>query len=132
MIFRELDDTINTEREVHAESGNWVSRRILLADDGMGFSFHLTTIFAATQTHIHYKNHLESVYCIRGRGEIEVIATGEVFKIKPGSFYALDQHDEHYLRAFEDMELACVFNPALVGGEVHLPDGSYALPAEID
>ena len=130
MIFRELEDIINTDREVHAENGNWVSRRMLLDEDGMGFSFHLTTIFAATQTHIHYKHHLESVYCIKGRGEIEIIATGEIFKITPGALYALDKHDEHYLRAFEKLELACVFRPALVGSERHRADGSYALPVE--
>ena len=59
-------------------------------------------------------------------------ASGEVFKIKPGSFYALDNHDEHYLRAFEDLELACVFSPALVGSEVHQADGSYTLVADIE
>jgi L-ectoine synthase len=130
MIFREFDETIGTDREVYAGNGNWVSRRILLEEDGMGFSFHLTTIYAATQTRIHYKHHLESVYCIKGRGEVEIIATGEIFKITPGSLYALDENDEHYLRAFEDLELACVFNPALVGSETHQPDGSYALPVE--
>ena len=31
-----------------------------MKDDNMGFSFHITTIYEGTETHIHYQNHLES------------------------------------------------------------------------
>ena len=48
---------------------------------------------------MHYRNHLEAVYCVAGKGSIEVVATGEVFPISAGTAYALDQHDEHILRA---------------------------------
>jgi L-ectoine synthase len=34
------------------------------------------------------------------------------------------------LRAFEEMQLACVFNPPLHGTEVHNAAGSYELEAE--
>jgi len=36
--------------------------------------------------------------------------------------YALDQHDEHWLRAITDMRLICVFLPALKGHESHQLD----------
>ena len=55
MIVRDVKDVIGTEHEVRTD--NWVSRRVYLKDDGMGFSFHETTIFPGTETHIHYKNH---------------------------------------------------------------------------
>lgn len=128
MIVKDIKDTIGTEQEVFAPNGNWVSRRLLLKDDNMGFSFHETVIFKGTQTMIWYKNHLEAVYCVEGEGEVETIDDGKVYSIHPGILYALDKHDHHYLRATEsDLRLLCVFNPPLVGDEVHDSDGSYPL-----
>jgi L-ectoine synthase len=131
LIVRHIEDIIGSEREVEAPNGNWVSRRMVLADDGMGFSFHETIIRAETETHIWYKNHLEAVYCVEGMGELETVEDSEVYPIEPGVMYALDKHDEHYLRAFDsDMRLICVFNPAITGNEVHREDGSYPPPEE--
>ena len=129
MIVRRLDDIKGTALDV--KTSNWVSRRLLLARDGMGFSLHETTIFSGTETHIWYQNHLEAVYCIEGSGEIETVADGRVHAIRPGVVYALDDHDEHYLRAREDMRLVCVFNPPLTGGEVHDEKGVYPLLADV-
>ncbi|EQL87169.1 cupin domain protein [Vibrio parahaemolyticus 10290] len=101
---------------------------MLLKDDNMGFSFHITTIYEGTETHIHYQNHLESVFCMSGEGEIEVVG-GETYPIKPGTLYILDKHDEHYLRAYKNKEMvmACVFNPPITGVEVHDENGVYPL-----
>ncbi|MBN1382773.1 MAG: ectoine synthase [Deltaproteobacteria bacterium] len=133
MIIKKIDDIRGTEREVYAENGNWVSRRLLLKSDGMGFSFHETIIFANSETHIWYKNHLEAVYCVDGEGEVELLDDGTIIPIAPGTLYALDRHDRHLLRAHDrDLKLLCVFNPALVGREVHQADGSYALLDEED
>ena len=79
---------------------------------------------------MHYQNHLESVYCISGYGEVESLEDGSVHPIEPGTLYILDQHDRHILRAFEEMKMACVFNPALNGKEVHNAEGAYELEAE--
>lgn len=127
MIVKKLDDIIGTDKEVRAPNGNWVSRRLLLKDENMGFSLHDTIIHGGTETHIWYKNHLEAVYCVEGNGEIETIEDGKVYKIEPGVMYALDKHDEHYLRAEKDMRLICVFNPPITGNETHREDGSYEL-----
>ena len=129
MIVRTLQDCENSERRVAAET--WESTRMLLKDDNMGFSFHITTIYANKETHIHYKNHLESVYCMSGNGEIETLSDGKVYQIRPGTLYILDKHDEHMLRGgTEDMKMACVFNPPLSGKEVHDKDGVY--PVDMD
>jgi L-ectoine synthase len=126
LIVRKIDDIIGTDQEVQAPNGNWVSRRILLKEDNMGFSFHETVIYKGTETRIWYKNHLEAVYCVEGEGEVETVPGGEVYSIRPGTLYALDKHDQHYLRALDsDLRLLCVFNPPLVGDEVHDEDGSY-------
>jgi len=128
MIVRHVEEIIGTEREVTAVNGNWVSRRLLLRDEGMGFSFHETIIRAGTQTPIWYQNHLESVYCVAGNGEIEDLDSGEVHPIRDGTLYALNRHDRHILRGgSEDMRLMCVFVPPLTGREIHNEDGAYPL-----
>lgn len=127
MIVRRLEEIIGTEREVHAENGNWVSRRFVLNDDAAGFSFHETIIKAGTETHIWYKHHIEAVYCVAGDGEIEDLNTGEVHPIKDGTLYLLNDNDEHLLRGGDkDMRLICTFNPPVTGQEMHDEDGAYA------
>ncbi|MGB5854025.1 MAG: ectoine synthase [Oceanisphaera sp.] len=131
MIVRTLAECEKTDRRVESETGTWDSTRMLLKDDNMGFSFHITTIYANGETHIHYQNHLESVYCMSGNGEIEDLADGKIYPIQPGTLYILDKHDNHLLRGgSEDMKLACVFNPPLTGKEVHDADGVYAVDTE--
>lgn len=125
MIVRTLGDIIGGEREVHAENGNWVSRRFVLNDDAAGFSFHETIIFAGTETYICYKHHIEAVYCVAGEGELEDLASGKVHPIKDGTMYLLNDNDEHYLRASKEMRLICVFNPPLTGREMHDDEGVY-------
>ncbi|MBC7204573.1 MAG: ectoine synthase, partial [Pusillimonas sp.] len=79
-----------------------------------------------TQTHIHYQNHLEAVWVVEGDGEIETIADGKKYKLEPGVVYALDDHDEHWLRGGkEPLRVICVFNPPLTGNEVHDEKGVY-------
>ena len=128
MIVRKLQDIAGSPREV--VTPNWTSRRLLLRGDGMGFSMHETIIEPGTQTHIWYRNHLEAVLCIEGEGEVELLPEGRVHSITPGTLYALDQHDRHYLRAHTRMRLVCVFNPPLTGREVHDEEGVYPLIEE--
>ncbi len=128
MIVRTLEECEKSERRIVSKT--WESTRMLLKDDNMGYSFHITTIYAGTETHIWYQNHFESVYCISGEGEIETLADGKIYPIKPGTLYNLDQHDEHLLRADKELKLACVFNPPLNGKEVHDENGVYPLEAD--
>ena len=123
MIVRRLEEIRGTDREV--DTPNWVSRRFLLAKDGMGFSFHETVIRAGTETTIWYKHHLEAVYCVAGEGELCVLPSGPTYPIRNGTMYALNGHEKHALRATDDMRLVCVFNPPVTGREVHDKDGVY-------
>lgn len=125
MLIRKIRDIRGTDDEV--DVGDWVSRRLVLRRDGMGHSVHETTFRAGHERRMQYRNHLETVYCIEGRGEIENLATGERHPIEPGTVYALDEHDEHILRAHSDLRLVCVFTPALVGPETHDEYHSYPL-----
>jgi L-ectoine synthase len=124
MIIRDFHALKTGSRSV--SDARWNSVRMLLADDGMGFSFHITTIEAGSEHTFHYKNHFESVYCISGRGTITDLAKGETHEIRPGVMYGLNLNDKHTVTCTEEMVLACVFNPPVTGTEVHQADGSYA------
>jgi L-ectoine synthase len=125
MIVRDINDIDGTQDDVVTDT--WRSKRIILKKDGMGYSVHETTIYAGTETHIWYQNHLESVFCIQGEGEVETISDGKIYPIRPGVLYALNEHDNHYLRAKTEMKMICVFNPPLTGREVHDKDGVYPI-----
>jgi len=125
MIVRDINDIDGTQDDVVTDT--WRSKRIILKKDGMGYSVHETTIYAGTETHIWYQNHLESVFCIQGEGEVETITDGKIYPIRPGVLYALNEHDNHYLRAKTEMKMICVFNPPLTGREVHDKDGVYPI-----
>jgi L-ectoine synthase len=130
MIVRRLEEAEKSSRRIVSPDGNWESTRLLLKGDNMGFSFHITTIYAGADFRMHYQNHLESVYCISGTGEVETLADNSVHAISPGTLYVLDKHDEHVLRAHTEMKMACVFNPPLSGKEVHNAEGAYELEAD--
>lgn len=127
MIVRRLDQIMGTERDVAGPS--FRSRRLLLARDGTDFSFHDTVLHAGTVTSMWYRHHVEAVYCIEGTGELENLETGDVHAVAPGTFYCLDGHERHRLRADTDLRMMCVFTPPLTGDEVHDDDGAYPLLA---
>lgn len=114
-----------TEREVDCPRGGFKSLRLLLERDGMGYTLTHTEIPPGPPQLWHYKHHLETCYCISGRGTLTNLETGEVFTITPGTAYILDNHDRHTFQAHEHTVLVCVFNPPLTGREVHDENGAY-------
>lgn len=120
MIIRKLSEILGTERDMAWGNGN--SRRLLLAKDGMGYTLTDTVIEAGTESLLEYKKHLEACYCIEGEGEVEDM-DGNIYPITPGTMYALNEHDKHYLRARTTLRLVCVFLPALEGHERHSLSG---------
>ena len=93
----------------------------------MGFSLTYTEIPAGDWEYWHYKNHLESCYCIKGKGVVHDVKNNKYHDIKPGMTYILDKNDAHRFKAIKDVILLCVFNPPLNGTEVHQDDGSYSV-----
>ena len=114
MIIRKLDEVKTVEW------GNGLSRRFLLEDDGMGYTVTDTIVNKGTKSLLEYANHLEACYCISGKGSV-IEMDGTEHEIVPGTIYALDKHDPHYLLATpeEDLRLVCMFTPALKGDEAH-------------
>lgn len=119
MIVRKLSEVATVEW------GNGLSRRFLLESDGMGYTVTDTVVRAGTKSRLEYRRHLEACYCIEGAGEV-VDADGNSHPIEPGTLYALDRHDAHFLVAApdSDLRLVCVFTPALKGEEIHRLDSA--------
>ena len=119
MIVRRLSDVPTVDW------GNGLSRRFLLESDGMGYTVTDTTVRAGTKSRLEYRRHLEACYCIEGSGEV-VDANGDSHPLVPGTMYALDRNDPHFLIAspHEDLRLVCVFSPALKGHETHKLDSA--------
>lgn len=125
MKVRKISEIEYTERDVTFKEGR--SLRLILESDKMGFSFHKTLIPKGEKGMWHYKNHLESCFCIKGKGILTNLKTMEEFIITPDTIYILDENDKHTFEAIEDVILISVFNPPVKGTETHLSDGSYSI-----
>lgn len=125
MIIRNLRTIQGTERDVKAAT--WESRRLILKDDGVGFSLHDTVLYAGTVTDMWYKHHIEAVYCIEGEATLTDKETGHTYEILPGTLYLLNEHDRHRVEVRKDLRVVCVFNPPCTGRETHDEEGAYPL-----
>jgi L-ectoine synthase len=129
MKVRTIKECENTARDVNFKEGK--SLRVVLAKDNMGFSIHKTIIPKGKKGHWHYKHHLESCYCIQGKGVLTNLDTNEVFNIVVDTVYSLDDNDDHTFEAIEDTILISIFNPPVKGNEIHKEDGSYDKPTDL-
>lgn len=120
-------ELIGTDRQVDCPKGGFISYRALLAKDNMGFSLHATVIQPGEVQHWHYKDHLEACYCVSGEGLLTDKASGKSWHITPHTLYVLDAHDPHSFQASTTVTLVSVFNPPVVGREVHDSSGSYPI-----
>lgn len=115
MLLRTAKDVDGTRRE--AMGDGWTSRRLLLAEDGLGFSVHETRVRAGTVLNLSYRHHSETVYCIGGKARLEILAEGRNFAVGPGTLYLARIGDAHVLAVEQDALFLCVFKPALLGQE---------------
>lgn len=128
VIVRTTEEITGTHRDVAAKQ--WRSKRIVLADDRVGFSFHETTINANSVSEFHYRHHVEAVWVVEGTGTLTNRETGEEFTLRPGTMYLLDGHERHRVTTDTQMRMLCVFNPPVTGQEVHDENGAYPAPAQ--
>lgn len=127
MIVRTIDEITGTDRDVPSEDGQWRSKRIVLADDRVGFSVHETTLQAGTINDFWYANHIEAVFITEGEGELYDKDNDVTYQLKPGSIYVLNGGEKHQLRPKTQIKCVCVFNPPVTGREVHDENGVYPL-----
>lgn len=122
MIVRSLESLLGTKAEKHGVK--WHSIRLLHAEDGIGVTLADGILEAGFDMVLWQKNHLETCYCIEGEGTIEELANGTLHPIKPGTVYAMNDHDRHRIRITKRTRVICTFVPALTGEETHDADGS--------
>ena len=125
MKIRKIKELEGTDR--HVIGNGFESIRVLLESDNMGFSLHKTIIPKGGPYHWHYKNHLESCYCVKGSGIIHDLTNNTYHPINVDTTYILDNNDDHTFQALDDTVLISVFNPPVTGGEIHGEDGSYSI-----
>ena len=127
MIVRTTEEITGTDRDVAA--GHWRSKRIVLGGDRVGFSFHETTIEPGSVNEFHYANHVEAVWLVEGTGTLTDREDGTVYPLAPGTMYLLDGNERHTVTVDDKgpMRMLCVFNPPVVGTEVHDENGVYPL-----
>jgi len=123
VIVRTTDEITGTERDVAAK--DWRSKRIILAGDGVGFSFHETTIAAGSVSEFHYRHHVEAVWVVEGTGTLTDHETGTEYPLAPGTMYLLNGHERHRVTCVTQLRMLCVFNPPVTGQEVHDETGTY-------
>ena len=112
-------------RIIKCPNDGFTSHRGLLKDDNMGYTVCKTVLKPTGRHYWHYKNHLESCYCVYGKAELTNATTGEKFLIEKDVMYVLDKNDPHYFEVFEECMLISIFNPPLTGKELHDKNGSY-------
>lgn len=122
MIIRKKEDVVGTKGDASGE--RWHSFRLLHQEDGMHVTLTDSILEAGFEMQLWQKNHLEACYCIEGEGTVEEVDTGTVHDIRPGTLYAMNNHDRHRIKAITQMRILCTFFPALTGHEVHDTDGS--------
>ncbi len=122
MIVKTRADVIGTKGEAHGDK--WHSLRLLHQEDGMGVTLTDTILEEGFEMVLWQKNHLEAIYCLEGEGTVEELDSGTIHEIKPGTLFAMNEHDRHRIRAITRMRVICTFIPPLTGGEVHDADGS--------
>lgn len=115
MLKRRLDQVDGTERDVHGEG--WRSRRLIVAEDGVPYSFHITVLDRGVRLRFEYGRHRETVYCIEGEGTISDLSAGETVTLEPGGLYSAGIGEPHEIVALTEMTLVCIFNPPLEGTE---------------
>lgn len=114
MIVRTTAEITGTDR--HVDSDTWTSKRIILADDNVGYSLHETTVAANTETPLHYPDYIEAVWMIDGHGELIDRDNQRTYPLAPGTMYLLDGHERHTIVAATALRMYCVFTPAVPPG----------------
>lgn len=114
-LIRHLDEISGTERDVFGRS--WRSHRLIVAEDGLKYSFHVTVLEEGARLEFEYRDHPETACCIDGRGRIEDLSHGRAAELGPGSVYSAGIEEPHRITAATEMTLVCVFDPPLTGTE---------------
>jgi L-ectoine synthase len=124
MIIKRLPDLRAAGREKIVAGGSARTVRFLTQEDGLGFTMADVRLAAGQQNVLWYKHHWEANYILEGRGEVRDLGTGQTWALEPGVMYIVGPRDRHSMKAITDLRLISIFNPPLVGDEVHDEHGT--------
>ncbi len=126
MFVKTLTDLRAAGKEMVVAGGSARTVRVLLQEDGLGFTLSDVNLKAGNRNTLWYKNHWEANYILAGRGEVSDLTTGERWPMAPGMMYCVGPDDRHSMFAETDLHLISIFCPALKGDEIHDADGALA------
>lgn len=112
--------------------GKSTALRLLLKEDGLGFSLSEARCGAGNRSRLWYKNHWEANYVRAGKGELLNRETGQIWDLHPGVMYCVGPNDQHSVINSDDpLRIVSIFNPPIVGHESHDEVGAYPPTGEI-
>jgi len=130
MIHRTFEQMKGTRNFVEADG--FVSARLAVASDNLGFTVTEAVGSSDIDLEVEHKNHIEAVYVLEGTGTVEIMETGEIYKLAPGVFDAFDKHERHRYNLDSEVRAIAIFNPPLVGDEVNDESGGYAIKEDAE
>ena len=110
---------------ISVSHGGASTARLLLADDGLGFSVSVLTAPVGGPHKLFYRHHWEASYMLEGRALLEDEDTGESWELGPGDMYLVGPNDRHRVTDITACKALAVFNPPIVGHENHDAEGTY-------
>ncbi len=125
MIIRNIEQQTEAGQLHRVAYGKMDTVRLLLAQDGAGFSVSDVTVTEAMDVVLQYRNHIEANIFLAGGGTVENLSTGEVHEVRAGVTYVVYPEDRHRVKLSAGTRLICVFNPPLEGNENHNEQGGY-------
>lgn len=127
MLIRTMGDVEAAGRTIIINHGAASAVRLLLKDDGVGFSVSEARMRPGTVANLWYKNHWEANYVRSGTAVLEDMVAGRHWNLKTGDLYLVGPTDRHRLTATspEVFRVVSVFNPPIAGLETHDADNSY-------
>ena len=133
MFVRKIDDFQGSEKELilKSDGDSLRSVRILTKEDGCGFSISDVRIEGRWSMDLHYKNHVEANFILRGRPKVEDLSRNESWELTPGMLYVVGPKDRHRLSTEGGAHLISIFCPAIIGTERHDADGAFEPTGEI-
>lgn len=127
MLIRTMGDVEAAGKTIVINHGAASAVRLLLKDDGVGFSVSEARMRSGTVANLWYKNHWEANYVRSGTAVLEDMVDGRHWNLKPGDLYLVGPTDRHRLTATspEVFRVVSVFNPPIAGLETHDADNAY-------
>ena len=132
MLIRSFQKAEADGRVVPISHGKSTAVRVLMKDDGLGFSLSEARCGAGNKSKLWYKNHWEANYIRAGKGSLINTLSGESWPLHPGVLYCVGPNDQHSVVNSEDpLRIISIFNPPITGIESHDADGAYPATGEI-